>query len=266
MLKKIIKVLVFGYLLIGIAIAVFQEKFLFLPQKTDFEKEYTWDHPFEEFNLYASDSARLNGVRFRVKEPRGVILYFHGNAGNLERWGGITMYFLQFNYDLIVMDYRSYGKSTGDLSQENLYTDAQLFYNYTAQLYSEENIVLYGRSLGSAFATYLAASNHPKLLLLESPFSSITEVAQGRFPIYPVWYLLKYPFDNMAFTSDITCPTYIIHGTSDRVVPYRLGKKLYEALPEIKKQLISIPEGGHNNLIDFTEYHQAMEQILGYGL
>lgn len=258
--------MVVGYLLGGVVLAIFQEKFIFLPLKTSPDHSYNWNHTFEEFNLYSSDSARLNAVRFRLENPRGIILYFHGNAQNLEGWGDITRYFLQFNYEVIVMDYRSYGKSTGKLSQENLYADAQLFYNYTTQLFPEEKIVLYGRSLGTAFATYLAATNQPKLLLLETPFTSITEVAQKQFPIYPVQYLLRYPLNNMAYSSDIECPTYIIHGTSDRVVPYNLGKKLYESLPEIKKQLITVPGGDHNNLNEFKEYHQAMEQILAYGL
>ena len=113
---------------------MFQESMLFLPTTLPQDHTYSFKHNFEELFLTADDGAVLNGIHFKLEEPKGVILYFHGNAGDLQRWGTITSYFVEKNYDVVVMDYRTYGKSTGDRSEEAFYSDGQLFYNYTTCL------------------------------------------------------------------------------------------------------------------------------------
>lgn len=262
MIKNFLKILLVIYLLIGAGLFFFQKKMIFLPEKTPEEYIYNFENPFHEFFVESPDGAYLNAIHFTVENPKGVILYFHGNAGNLVRWGKITSYFTNFGYDIIVMDYRTYGKSIGQLTEENLYNDARLFYDYTSNIFPEDKIILYGRSLGTTFAAKLAAENHPGLLILETPYTSITEVAQSRFPIYPISWLLNFKFETIDFVDHIHCPTYIFHGTEDEVVAYAFGKKLFEKLPVSEKKLITIPEGNHNNLINFEEYTSEIEKIL----
>jgi len=146
-----------------------QEKMIFLPTKLPQDYRYSFRHDFEEINLKTDDGFVLNSIHFKQLKPKGLILYFHGNAGDLSRWGNITSFFADKNYDVLVMDYRTYGKSTGKLSEDALHNDAQLFYEYALERYDESDIILYGRSLGTGIATKLAANNNPDRLILETP-------------------------------------------------------------------------------------------------
>ena len=154
------------YLMIGTALYFLQEKILFRPTVLNQTYVYKFSNPFEELFLKADDKAVINALHFKAENPKGVILYFHGNAGNLSRWGNITEYFVEMNYDVLVMDYRTYGKSTGALSERALYSDAQLCYDYLKNNYNESEITVYGRSLGTGIAAYIAAKNKPKQLIL----------------------------------------------------------------------------------------------------
>jgi uncharacterized protein len=263
MFKRLIFAVLIFYVMLTALLAFFQEQFIFFPSKLPQEYAYTFDTPFEELFLESPDGASLNALHFKAKNPKGIILYFHGNAGDLSRWGEITQGFTKYNYDLLVMDYRTYGKSTGKLSEENLYNDAQLFYDFVKDRFPENEIVLYGRSLGSAFATRLAAENNPKMLILESPFYNLKSVAKSRFPIIPVGLLIRYHFENNKYIKEVDCKTVIFHGTNDNVVPYQSGKKLYTAAaPQNGKQLVTIPGGGHNDLARFETYQKVIEAVL----
>lgn len=263
MFKKILSTIVILYIMLIAALALFQEKLIFLPSKLAADYEYNFSDPFEEINLETADGAILNALHFKTENPKGVILYFHGNAGDLSRWGEITSYFTKFNWDVLVMDYRTYGKSTGKLSESALYNDAQLFYDYLLKSYDEDEIILYGRSLGTAFTTKLAAENNPKMLILESPFYNLKSMAKKRFPIVPVDYLIKYEFKSNEYIKEVNCRTVFFHGTADNVVPYSSGKKLYKlASPESGKHFITINGGGHNNLSNFDTYKSEIERLL----
>ena len=259
--KKIGLRLVVIYLFIASMLYFFQEKIIFLPSQLPKDYVYSFSQRFEEFFLDSKDGAHLNGLHFKVANPKGVILYFHGNAGDLSRWGEIAQFFVQKQYDVIVMDFRTYGKSTGKLSEEALFADAQLFYDYTLEHYSENQIRVYGRSLGAAIATHTASNNNPKKLILETPFYNLLEVAQKRFPVLPVKWLLKYEFKSNTYITKVKCPITIFHGTEDNVVPYESGKKLYTIAPN-PKEFITVPSGGHNNLINFREYTSTIDTAL----
>lgn len=233
-----------------------------MPSMLSQEHVFKMKNTFKEVNLKASDGAQLNGLHFKKKQPKGIILYFHGNAGDLQGWGQLSEYFVEIGYDVIIMDYRGYGKSTGERSQELLYEDAQLWYDYAKQLYPESDITVYGRSLGTTFATYISSINRPKKLILESPFYSIEDVAKSRFSILPIKCLLDYKFPTYQYIEKVSCPITIYHGTSDTVISYEQGKKLYDGFNSASKKLITIPDGGHNDLIVFKEYSGSIEQEL----
>ncbi|MEX0288450.1 MAG: alpha/beta hydrolase, partial [Flavobacteriaceae bacterium] len=146
-LRRGIRILLGGYLLIVIMLYFFQEKLIFLPTKLPQNYSYSFVQSFEEFFLDAEDGGRLNALHFKQDGSRGAILYFHGNAGDLSRWGNIVTFFVEKGFDVIVMDYRSYGKSTGKLSEEALFKDAHLFYDYALKHYVAEDLIVYGRSL-----------------------------------------------------------------------------------------------------------------------
>lgn len=249
-------------MLSGITMFLIQEKILFQPKKLPSDFEYNFAHDFEEVDLSSADGAIINALHFKVNDPKGIILYFHGNRGNLVRWGGVASYFVDRGYDVFVMDYRTYGKSTGRLSEDALFADAKMCFDYLLQEYAEHDITIYGRSLGTGIAAQLASYTMPKQLILETPYYSINDVARRIFPIFPVKYLLNYKLESNQYLKKVSCFITIFHGTADGVVPYDSGKNLYESIPSVSKKLVTIKNGRHKNLIQFDEYHQGISEIL----
>lgn len=259
----VVFVLINIYALLCGAIYFFQESLIFLPTELSQDHVYEMNHPFEEITLNTEDGAKLNGLHFQQVDPKGLILYFHGNAGNLQRWGELTEFFVKKSYDVIVMDYRGYGKSTGERSMESLYSDSKLWYEYTKEHYSEKEIIVYGRSLGTTFASYVASNYQPERLILETPFYSLSEIAENRFPFLPVKNLLHYKFPTYQFINDIACPITIYHGTDDEVINIRYSRKLFESISQSNKKFFTIPNGGHNNLVVYDEYLNTIGKVLG---
>ncbi|MDO5979753.1 alpha/beta hydrolase [Flavivirga spongiicola] len=239
-----------------------QEKMLFHPTVLSQDFKFEFSYPFEELFFNTDDDAVINAIHFKTENPKGVILYFHGNAGNLSRWGIITEFFVEKQYDVLVMDYRTFGKSTGKLSETALYNDSEFCYNYLKKNYSENDITVYGRSLGTGVATYIASKNNPKQVILETPYYSIIDVAKSRFPIFPVKHLLKYKLPSYQFITKINCPIYIFHGTNDQVVPYKSAKGLFEVAPTSHTTFTTIKGGGHNNLVTYEAFIKGVNQIL----
>ncbi|GGD12609.1 alpha/beta hydrolase [Hyunsoonleella pacifica] len=261
-LKKLAIVLLTLYVMISAGLYFMQEKLLFLPSVLEDNYQYEFNYDFEELNFKTDDGAVLNAIHFKVENPKGVILYFHGNAGDLSRWGKITEFFVEKDYDVLVMDYRTYGKSTGKLSENAFYSDAQLFYDFLKTKYNEGRITVYGRSLGTGIATYIASQNTPKQLILETPYYSMVDVGKHRFPFLPVETLLKYKFPTYQFIQNVTCPITMFHGLNDRVVPYKSAEKLFKVTPKGKGVLVTIDEANHSNIIEFKTYHNTIEELL----
>jgi len=261
-LKQIGLIVLTLFMMASTLLYTLQEKLIFLPSKLDKNYEYPFSETFEEFFLETEDRAQLNALHFKNPNPKGVILYFHGNAGDLSRWGAIATFFVKKDFDVIIMDYRTYGKSTGNISEPRLYSDAQLFYDYALNHYPQQNIIIYGRSLGAAIATHLASRNDCRKLILETPFYNLLDVAKERFAFLPVKQLLKYDFLSNEYIKKVKSPIVIFHGTEDTIVSYTSGKKLFEAIEGNPKTLYTIENGGHNNLVDFKEYQEGIEYEL----
>ncbi len=248
-------------LLCGV-IYFFQENLIFLPTKLPQDHSYVMDWPFEEVYVNTQDGAQLNGLHFDVKDSKGVILYYHGNAGDLQRWGKLTEFFVEKKYSVIVMDYRGYGKSTGKRSMEKLYSDANLWYDFAKKLYAENKLIVYGRSLGATFATYVSSKHNPKNLVLESPFFSMEDIAKSRFPILPIGSLLHYKFPTYQYINVVSSPITIYHGSNDEVIDIEQGKRLFKSIEQENKTFITIPNGGHNDLVLYQEYLDTIDEAL----
>lgn len=245
----------------------FQERMLFHPEQLPKDFVFEFDAPFEEVYKEAKDGVQLHGLHFTVPNPKGVLLYFHGNAGSVRRWGEITQFFTQKGYAVIVMDYRNYGKSDVNPDQEvdreqALYDDSEVWYAFAKANYPESQIHVYGRSLGTTFASYVASKNNPKNLTLETPFYSIEDEAKARFKWLPVKRLLKYSMPSYQFIDEVSCPITIFHGTEDDVVAYEHGQKLFKEITTTPKEFITIPDGGHNNLVTFDAYTDTIDRAL----
>jgi len=261
-LKKIGIVLVVLYIVVLVSSYVFQERLVFFPSKMPMQHEYDFCQPFEELFLTASDGAKLNAVHIKNNSNKGVVLYFHGNSGNVSHLGHVANLLTRQGYDAILIDYRTYGKSTGAISEGALNDDAQLFYDYALKTYAENEIVLYGRSFGTGIATRLASKNNPCRLVLESPFSSAIDLGKHRFPFLPISLLSEFRFPSTDYMQDIKCPVYIFHGTADKVIPYKFAQKLFESIPGNGKKIFTIEDGGHNYLQDYDVFKIGMKEAL----
>ncbi|PTM11529.1 MAG: alpha/beta hydrolase [Bacteroidetes bacterium] len=250
------------YVMINTSLYLLQDKILFRPTVLDQEYQFEFANKFEEVFLKTDEAAIINAIHFKVENPKGVILYFHGNQGDLQRWGKITEYFVDKDYDVFVMDYRTYGKSIGTLNENVLYSDADYMYNHIKKQYKESEIIVYGRSLGTTFATFVASKHNPKQLILETPYYSMIDVAQNRFPLIPVKQFMNYEFPTFSFIDDVDCNIIILHGTSDKIVPFLSGQKLFQVAPKPSTKFISIDGASHNNLINFEAYHREIDAIL----
>ena len=265
MAKRFFKVLLFLIAVIICMIYFFQEKLIFYSSTLPQDYQYQFQTEYEELFLTAEDGAVLNGLHFKTENPKGVILYNHGNTGELDTWGHWgELLVKRYSYDVVMWDYRGYGKSNGKRRQGLMLDDGLLFYNYCKTLFPENSITVYGRSLGGFFATHITKQNDPKQLLLESTPTSLLELAKKEYPIIPAKWLLKFRFQNTENIKEISEPTYIIHGTADDLIPFVQGKYLFQLSKAETKRLFPIQGGNHNDLSSGFDapFFSALDNIL----
>ncbi|MFL5773896.1 MAG: alpha/beta hydrolase [Flavisolibacter sp.] len=212
-------------------------------------------------NFDVEQGVRINGLHFYRKDPKGLILYFHGNTRSIKGWAKYARDFYRYSYDVVLVDYRGFGKSTGKKSEIEMHNDMQFVYNKLKEQYAESHLIIYGRSLGSGFAAKLASDNHPRYLILDSPFYNFTSVVERFLPILPIRFVLRYHMRTDRWIQKVTCPVYIIHGTRDWLIPIRHSEQLQKLNPR-RITLIRIHGGRHNNLPKYPEYHNFVRDIL----
>ena len=252
-----------GYLLLILIVYLVQERFIFKPEKLKQDFIYKYDAPFKELFFDVEPGVRINGLHFTVKDPHGLVLYFHGNTRSIKGWARYATDFFRYNYDVVLVDYRGFGKSTGKRTEKDMLNDMQFVYDKLAAQYTQQHIIVYGRSLGSGFATKIASDNKPRYLILDAPYFSFRKVIERFLPILPVRLVLRYQLRTDKWIGQVSCHTYILHGTKDWLIPITNSEKL-QALNPKKITLIRIRGGGHNNLPTFPEYHNFIRDILQY--
>ncbi len=233
----------------------FQERLIFFPETLSEDKDLSFTGGEEVF-LTADDGARIHGLFFEasVDEPSGAVLYLHGNAGSVASWYPVADDLLRLGLDVFLLDYRTYGKSQGSLSEEGLYQDGQAAYEYLIDRgYQPGQIVVYGRSLGAAVATKVAVTRPVGGVVLETPFTSLVDLAKELYPFFFPGLFLKYELDNLERAPQIEAPTLVIHGTDDEIIPLDHGRAVFEALPR-GHRLVTIDGGRHNNLREYPAH------------
>lgn len=240
-----------------------QDKLLFRPSRLPEGYRFRFDAPFEEHFIDTPDQVRLNALFFpaRRRQSKGVVLYFHGNRGHLQRWGAEHVRFNEQGYDFFAADYRGYGKSSGVPSASHLYTDALLVLEHLLHGYAPQQIVLYGRSLGSAAATRLAAEGHARTLVLETPFDNIRNLFRSYLPIRQLLIEPAFEFPNDEHLRRTQMPVLIFHGTRDRVVPYHSAARL-KPLLKPGDRFVTIEGGAHHNLGAFQHFQEQLSDWL----
>ena len=259
---NIIVVVVAVYLGISILVYFLQDYILFKPEKlpADFQFAYEYQET-EEYNIETRDGAVINGLRFKAKEPKGIVFYLKGNSKSIKGWGKFAVDFTRLGFDVLMVDYRGFGKSTGRRTQKAIKRDMQVIYNKIKEQVAEKYIILYGRSLGSGFAAKLASMNNPRMLILDAPYYSLSKVGKRYMPFMPLSLLLKFPMPTYKWLRYVNCPIHIIHGTDDKLIPYKTSVKLSKIKPKLTK-LYTVIGGGHKDLHTFESYHRMLSEII----
>jgi fermentation-respiration switch protein FrsA (DUF1100 family) len=222
---------------------------VFFPQ-SDFDLTPEELHlPYQDVNFYAADGVSLHGWFFR-NEPAAcpVILFCHGNAGNISHRLDNVGRLLEAGLRVFIFDYRGYGKSAGRPSEEGLYRDGLAAYDYLIREagVSPKEVVLFGRSLGAAVAVEVALKRELKALILESAFTSTKDMAGSMFLFRVLSPLLPAHYNNVAKIGRVSVPKLFIHGDADGIVPFSMGKRLYDAAAE-PKRFLRLKGAGHND-------------------
>lgn len=249
---------------VGVSVLLFflQDYLMFKPEKLakDFQFHYK-NQEIEEYNVETRDGAIINGLHFKVDKPKGIVFYLKGNSKSIKGWGKFAVDFTRHGYDVLMIDYRGFGKSTGRRTQKAVKRDLQVVYNKIKENVSEKYIILYGRSLGSGFATKLASTNNPRMLVLDAPYYSLSKVAKRYMPFMPLSLLIKFPMPTYKWLKYVQCPIHIVHGTDDKLIPYKTSVKLSKIKPKLTT-LHTIIGGGHKNLNTFESYHKILSDII----
>ena len=258
---SIFVIVILVYLGVLVIFYFFQHYFFFRPEILPSAFQYNYPFPFEELHFDMEDGGKINGIYFKVPNSLGVIFYLKGNSKSIKGWGKFAKDFVGKGYDFVMIDYRGFGKSRGRRSEAKLYNDSQYVYQWLKERYPEDKIILYGRSYGSGIAARIASWNLPAMLILDSPYTSFLALVKRWGWWMPVRWLLRYHLRTDQFMKSIRCPVYIIHGTLDKLIPYKMSVDL-EKNNANKVKLISIPKARHNDLPAFAEYHEALYEII----
>jgi fermentation-respiration switch protein FrsA (DUF1100 family) len=253
-----------GYLAVaGLAFA-FQDQLLYFPSRTLVTTPDRYGLAYDTVHLDTEDGERLHGWWIPADDARGTLLFFHGNAGNISGRLESVQQFHQLDLNVLIVDYRGYGQSTGSPSEEGLYRDAEAAWQYLVgqRGIDPSRIVIFGRSLGGGPATWLAMQHAAGALLVESAFTSVPDVAAHHYPWLPARLLTTTQFDNRSRIDQIGMPLLVIHSRGDNVIPFHHGRDLFESARE-PKQFLEI-DGNHNDgfLVSADRYLRTIDQFL----
>jgi pimeloyl-ACP methyl ester carboxylesterase len=238
-----------------------QESLLFFPTRLRADYQFRFPGNFEERWVTTSDGTRLHGLLFHAPDSKGLVFYLHGNGGAVDSWGESAPTYTRLGYDVFFLDYRGYGKSGGCISsQAQLLSDVQTAYRQLLPEYPENRTVILGYSVGTGLATWLAARQHPKLLILQAPYFNMRDLATHLYPFVP-GFLVRYPLPTNELIAQVKAPIVLFHGDQDEVIYYQSSVRL-KALLKPSDKLIVLPGAGHNGMTDNSMYQRELAKLL----
>ncbi len=259
------------YCLLALCMYIFQDRLLYFPNQPG--RGYA-NVPidvglkYEEVRISTSDSVELDGWFVPAEKARGVVLFFHGNAGNISHRLDSIQIFNALGLDVLIIDYRGYGQSTGTPSEPGTYLDSDAAWRYLVEerSFSPHNIILFGRSLGGAVAVHLASEHKPAALIVESTFTSVPDLAAELYPWLPVRAMSRFQYNALQKIRSVTCPVLVVHSPQDEIIPIKHGSRIFSAAQE-PKDFLEI-SGSHNNgfLISGTSYTAGLDRFLSIHL
>lgn len=253
-------VAVYGMLVLGMYLG--QRKLLYLPPRDRPETAMARMMDFQEVSIATQDGLSLNAwYRPPAREAAPVLLYLHGNAGHIGHRLGKVVAYHAAGMGVLLLDWRGYGGNPGQPTEQGLYEDGRAALAWLREQPggAERRVILYGESLGSGVATWLAARHAVAAVVLEAPFTSIGAVAQFHYPYLPARWLTRDRYDSLSRITSLQAPLLILHGEGDQTVPLRFGQKLFEAASD-PKHFASFPGAAHNDLYE----HGAEKAVLAF--
>jgi fermentation-respiration switch protein FrsA (DUF1100 family) len=256
----------FGAYLVVVVLTYFlQPRYVFFPSRQIAATPGQLGIKYETTSIRTSDGLSLDGWYVPTEQRhRGVLLFLHGNAGNISHRLDSLMIFRDLGLSTLIIDYRGYGRSEGRPGEAGTYRDADAAWSYLVNErgVSPDSIVVFGRSLGGAVATWLAERYAPRALIVESTFTSVPDLGAELYPYLPVRLLARIRFDALSRIGRAKCPVLVVHSRDDEIVPFSHGLRLYEAASP-PKDFVEL-HGGHNDamLTSRRQYIEAMDAFL----
>jgi fermentation-respiration switch protein FrsA (DUF1100 family) len=258
-LVSILTIAISIYLLLALMLYLFQGRMVFLsnlPDRALGASPSDIGLDYEDVSLTTSDNERLHGWYIPAADSRGVLLFFHGNAGNISHRLDSIKIFHELGLDVLIIDYRGYGQSTGKTTEQGTYLDAQAAWDYltNSRRVPAGRIIVFGRSLGGAIGAWLGAQNTPAAVIIESSFSSGVDMARRIYPFLPVRLITRLQYPVVDYAAQLDCPVLVVHSRHDEIIPFTMGQAIYAAVKQ-KKKFLEL-RGDHNNgfLISQREY------------
>jgi alpha-beta hydrolase superfamily lysophospholipase len=258
-----VKIILLVYCAIGIALYYLQEKFLFHPKRLDSNYVFKFDQKFEEVKLPFNDTDTMSIVKFfpDAGVRKGIIVYYHGNMENIEHYANFAKPLTKAGWEVWMEDYPGFGKSTGEMTEQKLYDQAMQLKKMADAKYGPDSLIVYGKSLGTGIAAYVASNSNQKLLVLESPYYSIPALSATYAFIYPTTLMSTYKIPTYQYLQDVRNRVVIFHGTDDGVVPYRCAARL-KAYLKPTDTFITVPDADHQNINQKKMYYDAIGALL----
>ncbi len=256
-----------GYVALVFILYLFQSHLLYLPNMPSRDVVVTPAEAglaYESVAITTEDGVTLDGWFVPARQARGVLLFFHGNAGNISHRLDSLKIFNELGLTTLIFDYRGYGRSEGEPSEEGTYRDAEAAWRFVTEgrHIPPREVVLFGRSLGAAIAADLATRVNPAALIIESAFTSIPDLAAALYPFLPARWLARFRYSTQAALVSVLCPLLIVHSRDDEIIPFAHGQRLFAVANE-PKRLLEL-RGGHNDgfLVSRHAYMDGLHAFL----
>jgi len=265
-LVSILTIAISIYVVLALVLYLFQSRMVFLPDLPDralIASPGDIDLDYEDVSLTTSDNERLHGWYIPAADSKGVLLFFHGNAGNISHRLDSIKIFHKLGLDTLIFDYRGYGQSTGKASEQGTYLDAQAAWDYlvNSRGIPADRIIVFGRSLGGAIGAWLGTQNTPAAVIIESSFSSGVDMARRLYPFLPARLITRLQYPVVDYAGRLNCPVLVVHSRHDEIIPFAMGQAIYAAVKQ-EKNFLEL-RGDHNNgfLISQGDYVAALKDF-----
>jgi len=255
------------YVLLTVALYLMQNRMVFLPNMPGRALTATPEDAgfaYQDVSITTRNGIRLHGWFIPAKQAKATVLFLHGNAGNISHRLDSIAIFRELGLDTLIIDYRGYGQSTGKPSEQGTYLDALAAWEYLVSKrgIAPDKIVIFGRSLGAAVASWLAARTTPGAVILESCFTSALDMAYRLYPFLPVRLITRLKYPAKENVKQLSSPLLVVHSREDEIIPFDMGQSIFAAAPEPKGMLVLT--GDHNGgfLLNRKQYLAALGKFL----